>query len=114
MYGIYFNDASGTVNNVTVEHIWQQPNRVRRSFRNTGTAIRAKNPSAARTVTITNTMVMDYQKNGIDGRGATMTMDVSGSTMGPPNNQEGLIAPNGLVYSAVPRARPEQHNFRQR
>ena len=98
LYGIYFNDASGSVNNVTVEHIWQQPNASNAPSCNTGTAIRAENPSAPRTVTITNTKVFDYQKNGIDGRGATMTMAVSGSTIGPPNDQEGLIAANGLVY----------------
>jgi uncharacterized repeat protein (TIGR01451 family) len=98
LYGIYFNDAGGSVNKVTVKHIWQQPNASNAPSCNTGTAIRAGNPSAPRTVTVTNTKVFDYQKNGIDGRGATMTMDVSGSTMGPPNPQEGLIAANGLVY----------------
>jgi hypothetical protein len=98
LFGIRFNDASGSVNNVTVEHIWQQPNASNAPSCNAGTAIRADNPTAARTVTITNTTVMDYQKNGIDGRGAGMTMDVFGSTIGPPNNQEGLIAANGLVY----------------
>ena len=98
LYGIYFNNASGSVNNVTVQHIWQQPNASNAPSCGTGTAIRAENPSAPRTVTITNTTVIDYQKNGIDGRGAMTTLDVSGSTIGPPNNQEGLIAPNGLVY----------------
>jgi uncharacterized repeat protein (TIGR01451 family) len=97
LFGIRFNDASGLVNNVTVEHIWQRPNPLSPSC-NAGTAIRADNPSAPRTVTITHTTVMDYQKNGIDGRGAGMTMDVSDSAIGPPNNQEGLIAANGLVY----------------
>jgi hypothetical protein len=97
LFGIYFNDASGTVNNVTVQHIWQQQTGAPSC--QTGTAIRAQNPAAARTVTITNTTVTDYQKNGIDGRGTTMTMDVSGSTMGPPHpGMEGLIAQNGLVY----------------
>jgi uncharacterized repeat protein (TIGR01451 family) len=98
VYGIYFNDASGSVNHVTVEHIWQQPNASNAPSNNTGTGIRAENPSVARTVTITNTSVLDYQKNGIDGRGGKMTMDVSDSTIGPPNNQEGLIAANGIVY----------------
>jgi hypothetical protein len=99
LYGIYFNDATGSVgNNVTVEHIWQQPNLSLAPSCNAGTAIRVQNLAAAGTVTITNTTVVDYQKNGIDGRGSTTTMDVSGSTIGPPNNQEGLIAANGLVY----------------
>jgi uncharacterized repeat protein (TIGR01451 family) len=96
LYGIWFNVAGGSVNNVTVEHIWQQ--QTASPSCQTGTAIRADNPTAPRTVTITNTTVMDYQKNGIDGRGAGMTMDVSDSTIGPPKNLEGLIAANGLVY----------------
>jgi hypothetical protein len=98
LFGIYFNDASGSVNKVTVEHIFQEPNPSNAPSCNAGTAIRAENLTAPGTVTITNTTVNDYQKNGIDGRGSTMTMDVSGSTIGPPNNQEGLIAANGLVY----------------
>jgi uncharacterized repeat protein (TIGR01451 family) len=96
LFGILFEDASGSVSNVTVEHIWQQP--TASPSCNAGTAIRVENPTAARTVTIMGTTVVDYQKNGIDGRGSTTTMDVSGSTIGPPNNQEGLIAANGLVY----------------
>jgi hypothetical protein len=98
LYGIYFNDASGSVNHVTVENIWQQPNASSAPSCNTGTAIRAENPSVDRTVTITNTTVTEYQKNGIDGRGDKMALDVSDSTIGPPNNQEGLIAANGLTY----------------
>jgi hypothetical protein len=92
LFGIYFNDAGGTINDVTVEHIWQQQTGAPSC--QTGTAIRA---TGAHTLTITNTKVMDYQKNGIDGRNG-MTMDVSGSTIGPPRNLEGLIAANGLVY----------------
>jgi uncharacterized repeat protein (TIGR01451 family) len=98
LFGIYFNDASGSVNNVKVEHVYQKPNPGSPSSV-TGNAIRAANPTAPRTVTITHTTVLDYQKNGIDGRGVGMTMNVSDSTIGPPNNQEGLIAANGLVYA---------------
>jgi uncharacterized repeat protein (TIGR01451 family) len=95
LYGIYFNDAGGSVSHVTVKHIWQGhggPSCQR------GTGIRADNPTAPRTLTVTHTKVIDYQKNGIDGRGTGLTMDVSHSTIGPPNNQEGLIAANGLLY----------------
>jgi uncharacterized repeat protein (TIGR01451 family) len=96
LYGILFNDASGTVNNVTVEHIFQ--GQTSSPSCQTGTAIRAEGPTAGRTVTITNTKVLDYQKNGIDGRGS-MTMNVSGnSIIGPPHPLAGLIAQNGLVY----------------
>jgi hypothetical protein len=97
VYGILFNDSSGTVNNVTVEHIWQQPNASGAPSPNTGTAIRAEGSTAGRTLTITNTKVLDYQKNGIDGRGS-MTLNVSASTIGPPHSLPGFIAPNGLVY----------------
>jgi hypothetical protein len=95
LYGILFNDAGGSVSGVTVEHIWQ--GQTTAPSCQTGTAIRAEGVTAARTVTITNTKVLDYQKNGIDGRG-TMTMNVTGSTMGPPHPAAGLIAQNGLVY----------------
>lgn len=98
LFGIYFNDAGGSVNDVTVEHIWQQPNASNAPSCNTGNAIRAQDPSVHRTLRITHTTVVDYQKNGIYGRGVNMTMDVSGSTIGPPNPQEGLIAANGIVY----------------
>jgi hypothetical protein len=105
--GIYFDDAGGSVNQVKVENIWQQPNASNAPSCNTDTAIRADHPSADRTLTITHTTVQEYQKNGIDGRCTDsgdpacpvgMTMDVSDSTIGPPNNQEGLIAANGLLY----------------
>jgi uncharacterized repeat protein (TIGR01451 family) len=94
VYGIWFMGASGSVSGVTVEHIWQQPN-LQAPLPNRGTAIRADGPG---TVTITGTTVLDYQKNGIDGRNAGMTMDVSGSAIGPPHNFQGFIAPNGLLY----------------
>jgi uncharacterized repeat protein (TIGR01451 family) len=98
LFGIHLNDASGSINKVKVEHIWQQPNASNAPSCNTGNAIRADNATAARTVTVTHTTVIDYQKNGIYGRGAEMTLDVSDSTIGPPNPQEGLIAANGIVY----------------
>jgi hypothetical protein len=93
VYGIWFMGASGSVSGVTVEHIWVQPNPQAPSPQR-GTAIRADGPGA---VTITNTKVSDYSKNGMDARSG-MTMDVSGSVIGPPHNLQGFIAPNGLVY----------------
>ena len=97
LVGILFADANGSLNNVIVDHIWQQPNPSDEPSCQTGRAIVARGIGTQRTVTITNTTVRDYQKNGIEARG-TVTMNVSGSTMGPPNNQEGLIAQNGLAY----------------
>jgi len=97
MYGIYFLDASGTVDNVTVDHIFQQqlPNSPSCP---TGRSIRAESTGAAQTVTITNTAVMDYQKTGFEARGSAMTMNVSGSTAGPPHPLVGFIAQNGITY----------------
>jgi hypothetical protein len=97
LYGIWFNDASGSVNNVIVDHIFQQQNFQFGSCQ-TGRAIRADGGGTARTVTIINTKVMDYQKSGFEARGS-MTMDVlSNSTAGPPHPLRGCIAQNAITY----------------
>ena len=88
--GIWFNGAGGSVTNVTVTGI------------NGATAIvkldRAivANGTAGQTVTITDTTVSGYNKNGIQATG--MTMNVSGSTIGAPAALQGLTGQNGLVY----------------
>ncbi len=100
LYGIWFNDAGGSVSNVIVDHIWQQPNPQSPSNQ-TGRAIRADAVSAERTVTISDgTEVRDYQKSGFEARslGALMTMDLSGSTAGPPHALPGFIAQNAVSY----------------
>jgi hypothetical protein len=100
VYGIWFNDASGTVsNNVTVENILQQMN-PQAPAPQTGRAIRADAVTGPRTVTITGTTVRNYQKSGFEARnlGAPMTMDVSGSTAGPPADLPGFIAQNAISY----------------
>jgi hypothetical protein len=99
LYGIWFKDASGTLNNVIVDHIWQQQSLAFPSCQ-TGRAVRADGVTAARTVTITSTKVMDYQKSGFEARGlgASMTMDVSGSAAGPPHALEGCIAQNAIEW----------------
>jgi hypothetical protein len=91
LYGIYFNGAGGSVTNVVVDHIFQFQNGAFGSCQ-TGRAIRADD---AGTVTITNTVVRDYQKSGFEARGATI-MNVSGSTAGPPHPLAGLIAQNAV------------------
>ena len=94
LYGIFFNGAGGgSVTNVTVDHIFQFQNGAFGSCQ-TGRAIRADNSG---TVTITNTVVKDYQKSGFEPRGSTI-MNVSGSTAGPSHPLEGLIAQNGVSY----------------
>ena len=94
LYGIFFNGAGGgSVTNVTVDHIWQFQNGAFGSCQ-TGRAIRADNSG---TVTITNTVVRDYQKSGFEPRGSTI-MNLSGSTAGPSHSMEGLISQNGVSY----------------
>ena len=100
LYGIWFNDASGTVNNVTVDHIYQKQNGAFASC-GTGRAIRADGLTGARTVTITKTTARDYQKTAFQGFGSTMTLRVTGSTAGPPHPLEGLIAQNGVTFQDV-------------
>jgi hypothetical protein len=97
LYGIYFLNASGTVDNVTVDHIFQQQAPAFGSCQ-TGRAIRAESATTPQTVDITNTKVMDYQKTGFEGRGAAMTLNVSTSTAGPPHDLRGFNAQNGVTY----------------
>ena len=56
-----------------------------------------QNPPLMSEHTFTRIKFRDYQKNGIEARGS-VTVNVSGSTMGPPRDLDGLIAQNGLVY----------------
>ena len=51
----------------------------------------------AQTVTITETTVSGYQKGGLVASGS-MTMNVSASTIGPPDELTGVIAQNGVQY----------------
>src|SRR4029077_21192838 len=93
-YGICFNDASGSVSNVIIDHIFKIQNFAFDSCQ-TGRAIRADGTAPGRTLTITNTVVRDYQKSGFEARG-TMTMNLSGSTAGPPHPLNGFSAQNAV------------------
>ena len=55
----------------------------------------------ARTVTITDTTVSGYQKGGLVASGAFMTMDVSGSIIGPPDELTALNAQNGVQFGGA-------------
>ena len=116
LYGILFNDASGTVaTNVTIDHIFQFQNGAFGSCQ-TGRAIRAEGITGARTVTITNTTARDYQKTAFEARSigtGSMTMNVSNSTAGPPHSLEGLMAQNGVTYVGAAGS-GEQHDLRSR
>jgi hypothetical protein len=98
LFGIFFNDASGTVNNVQVRNIFQTNTAPGSPACNTGHAIRADGATAARTVTITNTTVSAYQKAGMFASG-NMTMNVSASTIGPPSFVPFSIAQNGVQWT---------------
>jgi hypothetical protein len=90
--------ATGTVNNVHVNDVFQKPTSAFGSCQ-VGVAIRADGYAAPmQKVTITNTTVTGYQKGGVIGSGAFMTLDMSNSTIGPPAPLEGFIAQNGLQY----------------
>ena len=102
LYGIFFNGAGGgSVTNVTVDHIFQFQNGAFGSCQ-TGRAIRAEDDSG--TVTITNTVVKDYQKSGFEARGS-MIMNVSGSTAGPPHPLGGIDRAERRVVCGRRRAR---------
>ena len=89
MNGIEFNGAGGSVTNVTVTGISEHSSNceVGRAIVATGTA--------GQTLTITGTTVTDYQKSAIQASG--MTMNVSGSFIGPPTSNI-PIGQNGLLY----------------
>jgi Putative Ig domain len=92
--GILFNNASGSVNTVTVTGM-TDPNKACAAD-GAGQGI-VDTATSAQTLKITGTTVSAYMKNGVRADGP-VTMDVSGSTMGPPASLVGLVAQNGLEY----------------
>jgi hypothetical protein len=94
--GIFFNDASGSVTGVTVNGITQH------SACQVGYGVLSiAEAGVARTITVTNSVVTGYNKNGLVARGMT-TMNVSASTIGPPDIlAPSFIAQNGVVYGGV-------------
>ncbi len=96
LIGILFNNAGGSVHEVNVEDITQH------SGCPLGQGIRANaTAGVAQTVTITNTVVSGYQKGGLVASGM-MTMNVSVSTIGPPDPlTPGTISQNGVQYGGV-------------
>ncbi|MFD5560782.1 DUF7507 domain-containing protein [Kitasatospora griseola] len=86
-FGIRFLSASGSLSNVTVTGI------TRHQTYNFGQAINVDATSGGpRTVTVTGVHVSDFQKNGLTANGAA-TMNVTGSTLGPPDMAIPLPAP---------------------
>ncbi|MFJ1791894.1 DUF7507 domain-containing protein [Kitasatospora griseola] len=86
-FGIRFLSASGSLSNVTVTGI------TRHQTYNFGQGIMVDaTDGVARTVTVTGVTVSDFQKNGLTANGAA-TMNVTGSTLGPPDMTVPLPAP---------------------
>ena len=111
LMGLFFNDASGSVNHVQVEDITQH------SGCPLGQGIRANAVAGtARTVTIADTVVSGYQKGALVGSGM-MTMNVSASTLGPPDRTTPVLLPsqNGVQYGGVGvNAGSWRHHHRKR
>ena len=98
LFGIYFNDASGSVTNVEVRNIFQTNTAPGSPACGMGHGIRADGVTADRTVTITNTKVSNFQKSGMFASGR-VTMNVTGSTIGPPSSVPFSIAQNSVTYT---------------
>lgn len=92
--GIGVLDSDAVIDDVTVTGVRDNPlNGVQR-----GRAIFVGNTSGTHTLSVTDSIVNDYQKNGIDIRtsGGTITATVSGNTITGAGST-GLIAQNGIV-----------------
>jgi hypothetical protein len=95
LMGIFFLNATGSVSNVKVENITQH------SGCPLGQAIRANSVDGThRTVTLTNVTTPNYQKSGLVASG-TITVNVSGSTLGPPDSLKTIITQNGVQYGGA-------------
>jgi len=92
LVGIFFSNASGNVTNVTVRDMTMG------SGAQTGDGIRA-NATTPQTVNITGSTITGYQKRGVVAFG-TVTMNVSNSTIGPPDDLGMVIAQNGVQFQS--------------
>jgi uncharacterized repeat protein (TIGR01451 family) len=90
--GVLFTNARGSVSNVTVRGM------TRHNGCQEGIGIWVNATGAHQTVTITGTTVSDFQKSGLVAN-ADATVNVSGSTFGPPDLLPGVIAQNTVQYS---------------
>jgi hypothetical protein len=92
LIGIFFDNAGGSVSGVHVEDITQH------SGCPLGQGIQANAVTGTpRTVTITNTVVSGYQTSALVASGM-MTVNVSASTLGPPDSLVGVNTQIGVQY----------------
>jgi hypothetical protein len=98
--GIFFLNAGGSVKNVHVENMYIGPPSLQGCQGGLGIRANATN-GTPQTVTITNTVVTNYLKGGLVASGM-MTMNVTGSTVGPPFAvAPNVIAQNGVQYGGA-------------
>jgi uncharacterized repeat protein (TIGR01451 family) len=97
LFGIFFNDASGSVTNVTVLNMFQTRTPESPACI-VGHSIRADGVTEPRTVNITKTHVSNYQRGGMFASGS-VTVNVSDSTIGP--GKTGPSGPFSIAQNAV-------------
>ena len=97
LFGIFFNDASGSVTNATVLNMFQTRTPESAACI-VGHSIRADGVTGPRTVNITNTQVSNYQRGGMFASGS-VTVNVSDSTIGPGSPVPFSIAQNAVQWS---------------
>ena len=91
--GIGMNNAGGTIDHVTIQHVRQTPlNGVQE-----GVAI-LNSSTAAHTLNVTNSTLFDYQKNGMVLDGSGLTANVDHNTVTGAGDTT-LIAQNGIQLS---------------
>jgi hypothetical protein len=94
MYGIAYYNAGGTIDGVTITNIRDNPF----SGAQQGVGILAANDDAAsRSLTVSNSNISNYQKNGIVFSGAGLSADATGNTVTGAGDTA-VIAQNGIEY----------------
>ena len=97
LFGIFFNDDSGTATNVNIFNMFQTRTPTSPACV-VGHSIRADGLTAPRTVNITTTHVSNYQRGGMFASGM-VTVNVSDSTIGPGSSVPFSIAQNAVQWS---------------
>lgn len=95
-HGIGIHNADVTIDGVAVTRVRTGGPGGTFNGAQRGRAIFVGNDTGTHTVTVSNSVISDYQKNGIDIRGAGVTADITGNIItgaGP----TGVIAQNGIV-----------------
>jgi hypothetical protein len=97
LFGIFFNDASGSVTGATVLNMFQTRTPQSPACI-VGHSIRVDGVTAPRTVDITNAHLSQYQRGGMFASGSA-TVNISDSTIGPGSSVPFSIAQNAVQWS---------------